>query len=178
MSERPLHPVEDDRLFQHPIKGCVFDDKVDRLSCFANDAGERRSEDDIDIYVGVEVHRSRVELGLWLEKQHPAEDNIKNKVLNHLFVEAVFPIEFEEHDKAETQASLKRVDLAQSVIDAGGACTICGAPNDPHHGVDHLIGCEYMSWLMYVAALAVTADREPTLDEVVRSAEQQIARMQ
>lgn len=163
----------------HPIEGCVYKHLGDHIMCFVRDPGVGPSDDDVVIYIGVEVFRRRVELGLWLERQHPTEDDFKNKLLNHLFVEAVFPIEFEEHEKAETQASLKRVDMAQSVMDAGGACTICEAQPDPTNGgIDHLIGCEYMSWLMYVAAQAVTADREPTLGEVVRSAEEQIARMQ
>jgi hypothetical protein len=172
MNRELLHPNDDENLFLHPIEGCVYKHLGDHIMCFVRDPGVGPSDDDTTIYVGVEVFRSRCELGAWLEEQHPAEDDIKNKVINHLFVEAVFPIEFEDQDKAETQASLGRVDMANSVMAAGGACTICGQQDD------HLIGCEYMSWLMYVAAQAVTGGNEPSLPDVVRAAEQQIARMQ
>lgn len=171
MTKRPLHiDGLDDRVFQHPIKGFVirYDDQ---LACNTTDIGGEPGRSK-GIYFGVEVFRGRCELGTWLTEQHPDDEH---KLVNHLFVEAVFPIDFDNNDNTETQASLHRVDLAQANIDAGGACTICGQSNDG--GVDHLVGCEVMSWLMYLMAQTITAHREPTLGEVVRAAEQQIARM-
>lgn len=162
-------------MFQHPIKGYVVR-YPDVMACFANDMGQQYSDNDTQIYVGVEVFRARNELGTWLTMCHPDE---KHKLLNHLFVEEVFPCDFEGEDQGDQQALLGRIDMTGSVMEAGGACTICGAPNDPDQGVDHLVGCEYMSWMMFVIAKQITdAAGEPTLAEVVRAANEQIARMQ
>lgn len=175
MTDRPLHPDDREDVFQHPIKGCVYRE-LDRMWCCVEDYNQGEHPDDILVYVGVEVFRSRCELGAWLTERHPDD---KHKILNHLFVEAMFPIKFEDEESAETQASLQRVDMAQDVINAGGACTICAAPNDPDEGVNHIVGCELMSWLMYrIAVTLLEADGEPTLEDVVRSAHEQIERMQ
>lgn len=174
--DRPLHPLEDHpELFQHPIKGFIIQ-HPDTVRCRVNDfdnlMGDTR---DTNIYVGVEVFRARNELGTWLTECHP---DPKHKLLNHLFVEEVFPCDFEGEDSGQQQALLGRIDMTNSVMEAGGACTICGAPNDEGH-VDHLVGCEYMSWMLFVIAKQITdAAGEPTLAEVVRSAHEQIARMQ
>jgi hypothetical protein len=177
MTDRPLHPWNDDRLFQHPIRGFVIRD-MEQLRCFANDIPKganqfKSSDDDTDIYLGVELFRSRCELGAWLTERHPRDEH---RLINHMFVEEVFPSEF-EGESAETMALLGRVDMAQDVMDAGGACTICEAPN-VDGDVDHVVGCEYLSWLMYRLATAIRdADGEPSLAEVVRAAHEQIARM-
>lgn len=173
LTDRPLHPTGDEDVFQHPIKGFVIK-KDDRMLCRVNDIGRSGDPGDLGIYVGVEVFRARNELGTWLTEQHP---DPKHKLLNHLFVEAIFPCDF-SGDDAGSRAVLGRVDLATSVIDAGGACTVCGAQNDDG-SIDHLVGCEYMSWMMYqVAKRIVDAAGEPSLAEVVQAAHEQIARMQ
>lgn len=173
-TDRPLHPDSDNEMiFQHPIKGCVVRN-FDVLACFVNDVNGKHHDNDSQVYVGVEVFRARNELGTWLTERHPDD---KHKLLNHLFVEDVFPCDF-TLDNAESRALLGRIDMANSVIEAGGACTICGAQNDDG-SVDHLVGCEYMSWMMYLVAKRITdAAGEPSLSEVVRSAHEQIARMQ
>lgn len=171
MTDRPLHPDDDDSCWQHPIKGAVYDEG-DRWWCCADD--EADTPDDTMIYVGVEVHRARCELGAWLTKIHPNPDH---RILNQMFVEVMKPIAFDDDESAETQASMSRIDTAQSVIDAGGGCTVCGAVNEDGV-VDHVVGCEVMSWALYcVARKILDADGEPSLSDVVRAAHEQIARM-
>lgn len=170
MTDRPLHPDGEETIFQHPIKGCVYDED-DRLWCCVEDVDEGDHPDDRMIYLGVEVHRGRCQLGAWLTKIHPDQ-----KFLNHMFVEVIRPVDF-EGESAESIASLGRIDTAQSVIDAGGGCTICEAPNVDGE-VEHVVGCEVMSWVIHMVTQQILdADGEPTLSDVVRSANEQIARM-
>lgn len=175
MTDRPLHPDGRDGVFNHPVKGCVIMRRGDEyLWGFVEDFGQGHNDDDAQIYVGVEVFRARCELGAWLTKMHPDPDM---KLINHLFVDAIFPPDFEDTEDPEGQALLQRIDLAQSVIDAGGGCTTCGAPN-AGGGVDHAVGCEVMSWMMFCVTKALAREHEPSLSEVVDAAIRQIERMQ
>lgn len=144
------------------------------LWCFKEDFGQGSTDDDQQVYIGVEVFRARCELGAWLTKMHPEPEH---QFLNHLFVDAVFPPDFEDVEDAEGQAMLHRIDLAQSVIDAGGACTTCGAPN-VDGSVNHAVGCEVMSWMLFCVTKALAREHEPSLSEVVDAAIRQIERMQ
>ena len=83
-----------EEVFQHPIKGFVID-RTDDIGCYALDIGQGPSRKDARIYVGVEVFRARCELGAWLNERHPDD---AHKIINHLFVEEVFPCEFEDTD--------------------------------------------------------------------------------
>src|SRR5262252_7473350 len=171
---RPLHPDGQDAIFQHPIKGAVFVPDGDRMYALVNDWGGGVDDDDKAIYHGVETFRGRCELGAWLTERFP---DPKYKIVNHAFVEAIRPIDFNDEESAETVAAMQRIDMAMSVQQAGGACTICGAPNEDGT-VDHVVGCEVMSRFMHVMTQQILdADGEPSLEDVVRAANEQIERM-
>jgi hypothetical protein len=164
--ERPLHPGGDQRVFQHPIKGCVWAVTNADYVAYAKDVGEGSSEDDLGF-------RKRLQLGDWLVDRMP---DPKHRITHQLFIDAIFKPPFGE-DSQEGQQLLERVDMAQSVMDAGGACTSCGVePLDEF--VDHRVGCEYVSFQLWALTQeAEKAINEPSLDQVVRDAQAQIERM-
>jgi hypothetical protein len=164
--DRPLHPDGRDFIYQHPIRGVVWQlTNVDYVA-YAKDLGKGSSEDD-------RPFRKRLQLGDWLVEQMP--DN-KHRLVHQMFIDAIYEPDF-EGDSIEAEQLRERVDMAHSVMEAGGACTNCGVePLDEY--VDHRVGCEVMSWALWnVMHQMLDADGEPSLADVVRDAQQQIERM-
>ena len=142
----------------------------DFQSCHTKDPGKGGSEDDLAIETGQKVHR-RLEMGDWLTKTQP--EPIK-RMIHQGFIDQVYPLEFEGDDPEVVQRN-ERIDMANSVMDAGGACTICGV--EPVDGdIDHRVGCEWISWLLH-SLLKEAGDGEPSLRTVVKRALEQIDRM-
>jgi hypothetical protein len=165
--DRPLHPDGMNFVYQHPIKGCVCQLTDADYVAYATDYRQGTSDDD-------RPFRTRLELGDWLVKQMP---DIKHRVVHQLFIDAIYKPDF-EGDSIEAEQLRERVDMAQSVMDAGGACTYCGVEPDGDKYVDHRVGCEVVSWALWsVMHQVLNPDGEPSLADVVRDAEAQIERM-
>lgn len=171
-TDRPLHPDGiDDNCYQHPLAGCGYVWSDDYQSFHIKDPGRGGDDRDITIQQGQKVHR-RLEAGDWLAETQP-EPILR--MIHQGYIDQVYPLDF-SGEGPESEQLIERVDMANSVMDAGGACTICGVEPGPD-GIDHRIGCEWTSWLLH-SLLKMDGDGEESLRSVVRRALDQIERMQ
>lgn len=160
----------DSSVFQHPLKGCAYQWSDDYQSFHVREVGKGSDDDDLVLTEGQKMHR-RLEAGDWLAKTQP-EPILR--MIHQGFIDQFYPLDF-EGDGPETEQLIERVDMANSVMDAGGACTICGVEPGPD-GIDHRIGCEWTSWLLH-SLLKMKDDDGDSLRTVVRRALDQIERM-
>ena len=181
--ERPLHPDGGgEYAFQHPVKGCVWH-VADRIQCYVEDFGKGGNEKDRNLRIG-QPAATRLALGGWLDyvmpfkpirgdKEREMEVELRRRLNHQQFVIANFPLDW-DGETAESIQLIEAIDMAHSVMGAGGACTICEAgPPD----YDHLIGCDYVSAMLHQIEVMSDPEHEPTLQEVVDRANEQIARM-
>ena len=166
----------DKRVTQHPIYGVCYDEGAGLQTFYDVEYMGGGGEDAIHIMEG-QNHERRLQVGRWLAEHWPDEDQ---RMFHQMYLDAVYPIDWEDDENPETQATLGRIDLAIAVIEAGGACTICGVePKTKGGHIDHIIGCEVVSvgmWMQWHER--PDEDGGPSLAEVVAAAENQIARMQ
>ena len=123
------------------------------------------------------IRDRRHALGAWLKEMKPDdEESLPSQAL----IDIVEPLPFDDDGSVEHDQLLERIDMAASVMGAGGACTSCGQPvieeGDEKGNIDHFRGCEVMSYLLWRAIHR--EDEEPTLADVIRAANEQIERMQ
>lgn len=169
---KELHPDGREDIFQHPTKGCLHKIGTD-WRCYVNDYGNGSDYDrDIRIMHGQPAHM-RLALGEWLATTQPGDDK---RLTHQQFINEVFPPDW-TGETPEGKQLHERLDMTISVMGAGGACTICLAEPDENKAVEHLVGCEYVSFVLHSMEQVLIGDHEPTLADAVREANEQIARM-
>lgn len=175
MLDRAKTPGGDGRAINHPIYGVCYDEGAGLQTFYDVEYLGGSGKDTLHIGQG-QAHERRLEAGRWLQKHWPDEDQ---KMFHQMYLDAIYPIDWEDEENPDTIATIGRIELAMAVIEAGGACTICSVEPYAKGEVMHAIGCECVSAGMWAAwHERYDEDGEPTLGQIVAAAEAQIARMQ
>jgi len=130
------------------------------------------------VHEGRAINR-RLKMGEWLRLLKPSNEEL---LTQQVFLEMLDPVPYDElfddtEETPEGQAVLEQVDMAAAVMEAGGACTICGIEPVEGH-VQHKVGCYFPGFMIWRVLHPEDADRTPSLSMVIQAAQEQIARMQ
>jgi hypothetical protein len=171
--QRPERDVDDrkipwDWIFDYPTTNLQILRADDRyFIAYPKGFAEHNS-----IVRGDVISGNRLEVGDYLKMLYPSKGH---DLPSQMFIDAITPLDFGgDPEDLAVQQLWERVDMAVAVMGVGGACTSCGA--EPRNKeVTHRRGCEVLSAMLWKAMQI--EDEEPTLEQVIQQAKDQIDRM-
>lgn len=192
--KEPKYPVPDlgdwnDRAYKYPDTdtntGFIrYQEKRDDVYLTYKNPHYPQAEDQVFSYYDVieerDQRKRRLLLGAFLQKQLPDD----HRLVEQMLIDMAEPLPFAEffddvENTLEGDAMFEALDMATSVLREGGDCIECGATVEEQEDgvVDHKVGCRLVSWMLWRLGHPEEADRTPSMEMVVRAAQEQIARM-